>query len=122
MTANSATGSKFYELINSQQAYIAKRSQNWLPSYSVISMTGTSFSIVTYQITDTGATEAIDQPFTIQKTGAAVSASAVLTRGEALTRIYNAAGAPPCPPPRPSPMCPPAPRRPKPSPGARPWA
>lgn len=94
MTANSSTGSKFYELINTQQAYIAKRSQNWLPSYSVISMTGTSFSIVTYQITDTGATEAIDQPFTIQKTGAAVSASAVLTRGDALTRIYNAAGAP----------------------------
>ncbi len=94
MTANSASGSKFYELINQQQAYIAQRSQNWLPSYSVISMTGTSFSIVTYQITDTGVTEAIDKPFTIEKTGAAVSTAAVLTRGQAAARIYNAAGTP----------------------------
>ena len=36
MTANSASGSKYYELINSQQDYIEVRSQNWLPSYSVI--------------------------------------------------------------------------------------
>ena len=32
MTANSASGSKFYELIASQQDYVAERSQNWLPS------------------------------------------------------------------------------------------
>ena len=38
MTANSASGSKFYELISAQQDYIAARSQNWLPSYSVIEM------------------------------------------------------------------------------------
>lgn len=94
MTANSASGSKFYELINPQQAYIAQRSQNWLPSYSIISMTGTSFSVVTYQITDAGKVEAIDQPFTIEKTGSAVSTTAVLTRGKTLERIYNAAGTP----------------------------
>ena len=39
MSANSASGSKFYELISAQQDYIAQRSQNWLPSYSVITMT-----------------------------------------------------------------------------------
>ena len=30
LTANSASGSKFYELIAQQQDYIAARSQNWL--------------------------------------------------------------------------------------------
>ena len=68
MTANSASGSKFYELISTQQDYIAARSQNWLPSYSVITMDAGSFSIETYQITDDGTVEAIDDTFTIEKT------------------------------------------------------
>ena len=68
MTANSASGSKYYELLSTQQDYIAARSQNWLPSYSVITMTADSFSIDTYQITDDGKAEAIDDTFTIQKT------------------------------------------------------
>lgn len=68
MTANSASGSKFYELISTQQDYIAMRSQNWLPSYSVITMDAGSFSIETYQITDDGTVEAIDDTFTIEKT------------------------------------------------------
>lgn len=93
MTANSASGSKFYELLSTQQDYIAARSQNWLPSYSIITMTRGSFSIATYQVTDSGKAEQIDRTFTIQKTGVATS-DAALTRGEAITRIYNAAGAP----------------------------
>lgn len=68
MTANSASGSKYYELISSQQDYIARRSQNWLPSYSVINMTSGSFKITTYQITDNGNVETIDDAFTIYKT------------------------------------------------------
>ena len=68
MTANSASGSKYYELTNTQQDYIANRSQNWLPSYSVIDMDQDDFSITTYQITDSGAVETIDQTFTIHKT------------------------------------------------------
>ncbi len=71
MTANSASGSKYYELISSQQDYIAVRSQNWLPSYSVITMTEDSFSISTYQVLEDGSVETIDDAFTIQKTGAA---------------------------------------------------
>ena len=67
MTANSASGSKFYELIATQQDYIAQRSQNWLPSYSVIEMDSDSFAITTYQITAGGAVEMIDDTFTIQK-------------------------------------------------------
>ncbi len=94
MTANSASGSKFYELIASQQDYIAQRSQNWLPSYSVITMTPDSFSIDTYQITDSGKAEAIDQTFTINKTGAAVKTDAPLTRAQAVQRLYDAAGRP----------------------------
>ena len=69
MTANSASGSKFYELINPQQDYIAARSQNWLPSYSVIEMDGDSFAITTYQITAEGVVEQIDDTFTIVKDG-----------------------------------------------------
>ena len=67
MTANSASGSKFYELAATQQDYVAVRSQNWLPSYSVITMDNSSFSIDTYQITDDGKAEKIDDTFTIKK-------------------------------------------------------
>jgi hypothetical protein len=67
MTANSASGSKYYELIASQQDYIAKRAQNWLPSYSVIDMTADHFEITTYQVTDQNQIEQMDEPFTIVK-------------------------------------------------------
>lgn len=75
MTANSASGSKYYELISAQQDYIAARSQNWLPSYSVITMTKDSFAIDTYQVLEDGSVEAIDDTFTIQKTETANEAS-----------------------------------------------
>lgn len=68
MTANSASGSKYYELISAQQDYIANRSQNWLPSYSIINLTANDFKITTYQITDSGSVETIDNTFTIHKT------------------------------------------------------
>ena len=61
MTANSASGSKYYELINSQQDYIEV-------SYSVIDLTKNDFKITTYQITDEGKVENIDNTFTIHKT------------------------------------------------------
>ena len=75
MTANSASGSKYYELISSQQDYIAARSQNWLPSYSVITMTKDAFSIDTYQVLEDGSVEPIDDTFTIQKTETASETS-----------------------------------------------
>ena len=68
MTANSASGSKYYELVSTQQDYIAARSQNWLSSYSIITMDAEKFTIDTYQITDDGSVEAIDDTFTIEKT------------------------------------------------------
>lgn len=95
MTANSASGSKFYELIAAQQDYIANRSQNWLPSYSVIEMDADSFSIVTYQVTEDGQTEAIDDTFTIQKTADGQTAQAdvatLTAGGETYYRLRDVA-------------------------------
>ena len=56
------------KLIAQQQDYIAARSQNWLPSYSVITLTHDTFSVDAYQITDDGKVETIDDTFTITKT------------------------------------------------------
>lgn len=67
MEANSSTGSKFYELIANRQDYIAARSQNWNPSYSVIGITDKTFTIDTYEITSDGL-KALDSTFTIEKT------------------------------------------------------
>lgn len=64
VTANSATGSKFYELIPTQQNYIAARSQTWTPTYSVIDFTSDRFTITTYDLQG----KKIDQPYTIVKT------------------------------------------------------
>ncbi len=94
MTANSASGSKYYELITSQQDYIAARSQNWLPSWSVISLSEDTFSIDTYQLTADGSTEKIDETFSIQKTGNGEDLNAPLTRAQAVQRLYDDAGRP----------------------------
>jgi len=91
MTANSASGSKFYELIASQQDYVAERSQNWLPSYSVISLSEDTFTIDTYQITDDGKTEKIDDTFTIRKTADGVSAATLDVEGETYYRLRDMA-------------------------------
>lgn len=101
MSANSASGSKYYELISAQQDYIAVRSQNWLPSYSVISMTADAFSIDTYQIMEDGKAEAIDQTFTIRKTadasftvdGARKSVATALVNGQTYYRLRDLADA-----------------------------
>ena len=46
--ANSATGSKYYQLIGTQQNYNAARSQSWRPTYSVIDFTETTLTVKTY--------------------------------------------------------------------------
>ena len=91
MTANSASGSKFYELIAAQQDYVAERSQNWLPSYSVISLSEDSFTIDTYQVTDDGKAEKIDETFTIRKTADGVSAATVQADGQTYYRLRDVA-------------------------------
>lgn len=64
MSANSATGSKYYNLIPQQQDYIAVRSQTWRPTYSVIRITSNQFTLSTYDV-ESGT--AIDEPYTIIK-------------------------------------------------------
>ena len=54
MTANSATGSKYYDLVSTQQYYVADMSQKQVPTYSTIEMTDNSFQIKTYQVNDDG--------------------------------------------------------------------
>lgn len=67
MEANSSTGSKFYELIPVQQDYIAARNQNWNPTYSVIRINSSTFSIDTYEIAN-GNVQKIDETFELKKT------------------------------------------------------
>lgn len=69
ITTNSATGSKFYELIPKQQNFVAYRNQNWKPSYSVLSIDDKDFTIATYSVIDGKPTQ-IDSTFTIEKTAA----------------------------------------------------
>lgn len=64
--ANSATGSKFYNLIPVQQDYIAERSQTWTPSYSVIDVSENAITVQTYDAS-TGAVLAGSDSYTIVK-------------------------------------------------------
>ena len=64
MTAGSSSGSKYYDLVQRQKSYIANRWQQDVPTYSVIDITDTTFTINTYR-TDTE--EKIDETFSIAK-------------------------------------------------------
>ena len=64
MTAGSSSGSKYFDLVPRQQSYIANRWQQDVPTYSVIDITDTTFTINTYR-TDTE--EKIDETFSIAK-------------------------------------------------------
>lgn len=64
VTAGSSSGSKYYDLVPRQQSYIANRWQQDVPTYSVIDITDTTFTINTYR-TDTE--EKIDETFSIAK-------------------------------------------------------
>lgn len=64
ITANSASGSKYYDNVPRQQAYIANRWQEDVPTFSNISVDEVSLSISTYR-TDT--MEKIDETYTIVK-------------------------------------------------------
>lgn len=64
LTANSSSGSKFYDLTAREQSYIAARWQGDVPSYSVIDVTDDTFTINSYRA-DTN--EKIDTAYTIKK-------------------------------------------------------
>ncbi|MCC8106194.1 MAG: metallophosphoesterase family protein [Clostridiales bacterium] len=65
LTANSASGSKYYDLTARQQSYIAARWQEDVPTYTLIEVTDTTLTINTYR-SDTN--ETIDECVTIVKT------------------------------------------------------
>lgn len=64
MTAGSSSGSKYYDLVPRKQSYIAGRWQEDVPTYSIVEVTDTTFTINTYR-TDTN--QKIDTEFTIEK-------------------------------------------------------
>lgn len=64
MTANSSSGSKYYDLVPRMQSYIANRWQEDVPTYSVIDVTDNTFTINTYR---TDNDQKIDESFTIKK-------------------------------------------------------
>lgn len=74
--ANSATGSKYYDLFNPVQDYIAEKSQTYTPTYSVINVTEDTFSVTTYDAgkleagegTEDGGQLAGSSTYTIKKT------------------------------------------------------
>lgn len=66
LEANSATGSKFYNLIPQQQNFIAERSQTWTPTYSVIDVTEDTFTVTAYDATN-GREMAGSSSYTIVK-------------------------------------------------------
>lgn len=67
MTANSSSGSKFYDLVPRMQTYIESRWQEDVPTYAIVEVTDSTFSITSYR-TDNG--EKIDESFTISKSAA----------------------------------------------------
>lgn len=81
MAANSSSGSKYYDLVARQQTYIASRWQDDIPTYSVIDVDETSFTINTYR-TDTN--EPIDSQFTIVKSADKTDLKAEIEKIEAL--------------------------------------
>ena len=64
MTANSSSGSKYYDLVPRMQSYIANRWQEDVPTYSLVDITDKSFTINTYR---TDNNEKIDSSFSIRK-------------------------------------------------------
>lgn len=64
MTANSASGSKFYDVVPEQQYYVAARNQENVTNFSVLNIDDVSFSIDTYRTDDLSK---VDTTYTIVK-------------------------------------------------------
>lgn len=83
MTANSATGSKYYELYPKKQNYIAARWQEDIPTYSVVEINDVSFSINTYRSDNN---EKIDNSYTIVKSVDKENLKALITKGDEINK------------------------------------
>lgn len=83
--ANSATGSKFYQLIGTQQDYIAARCQSWRPTYSVIDITETTLTVSTYDAATNKklvADGGVDTTYTIVKQADKSALESEITKSE----------------------------------------
>ena len=86
MTANSSSGSKYYDLTGRQQSYIAARWQEDVPTYSVVDITDDTFTINTYR-TDTN--EMIDSTYTIKKVDVSSAQSQMKKAKVTLSKIES---------------------------------
>lgn len=86
MTANSSTGSKYYGLVEKQQAYVAARWQENVPTFSIVDITKDRFTIDTYR-TDT--MEKIDNTFSIVKTQASKKAIATDNKANNVSTVSS---------------------------------
>ena len=86
MTANSSSGSKYYDLTGRQQSYIAARWQEDVPTYSVVDITDDTFTINTYR-TDTN--EMIDSTYTIKKVDVSSAQSQLKKAKVTLSKIES---------------------------------
>ena len=82
MTANSASGSKYYDLVKTQQYYVADMSQVAMPSYSTISMTDSSFQINTYQVNADGSVTDLGDGIKLIKNVDKASLLSLIDKGE----------------------------------------
>lgn len=82
MAANSASGSKYYDLVPAAQYYVAKRDQTNHQNYSILNIDDVSFSIDTYDVV-TGAK--VDQTYTIVKSATYEDLQALIKKAEAVT-------------------------------------
>lgn len=82
MAANSASGSKYYDLMPSAQYYVAKRQQENHQNYSILNIDDVSFSIDTYDVV-TG--EKIDQNYTIVKSATYEDLQALIGKAESVS-------------------------------------
>ena len=60
VTVNSASGSKFYRIKDSEFAYATVKNQENIPNISNIEVTGTSFKITTYRSTDMSVVDSFE--------------------------------------------------------------
>jgi uncharacterized protein YjdB len=88
ITANSGSGSKYYDLQDADTDYMAVRWQGYAPSYSYIEVTNESFTITTYQSSD----NSVIDTYTIYKNGMLDQPAPEGLAGVAPTTIDNKDG------------------------------
>ena len=86
ITANSASGSKYYEIKNETFNYAAVKSQEHTPTYSEVSVSDTQFQITTYR-TNNGS---VLDTFTINRTAEETGHTVTFNKDERATvDVYN---------------------------------